>query len=92
MRKMQNISALSAIEVTELMLNFKVIKKLVLEQVKCDECGKEICNSFILKRQEATVHGIKPKDDFQCEHCPMFFSYRSTLDKHVASKHLQTNQ
>ena len=62
MRKMQNRSALSAIEVTELMLNFKVIKKLVLEQVKCDECGKEICDSFILKRQKATVHGIKPKD------------------------------
>ena len=74
MRKMQNRSALSAIEVTELMLNFKVIKKLVLEQVKCDECGKEICNSFILKRQKATVHGIKPKDDFQCELCPIFFS------------------
>ena len=67
-------------------------KKLVHERVKCDECGKEICNSFILKRHKATVHGIKPKDDFQCEHCPMFFSYRSTLDKHVASKHLQTNQ
>ena len=49
-------------------------KKLVHEQVKCDECGKEICNSFILKRQKATVHGIKPKDDFQCELCPMFFS------------------
>ena len=64
MRKMQNRSALSAIEVTELMLNFKVIKKLALEQVKCDECGKEICDSFILKRQKATVHGIKPKDDF----------------------------
>ena len=64
MRKMQSISAMSAIEVTELMLNFKVIKKLVLEQVKCDECGKEICNSFILKRQKATVHGIKLKEDF----------------------------
>jgi len=46
---------------------------------------KEICNSFILKRHKATVHGIKPKDDFQCELCPMFFSYRSTLDKHIVS-------
>ena len=43
-------------------------KKLVHERVKCDECGKEIFNSFILKRHKATVHGIKPKDDFQCEH------------------------
>ena len=42
-------------------------KKLVHERVKCDECGKEICNSFILKRHKATVHGIKPKNDFQCE-------------------------
>ena len=49
-------------------------KKLVLEQVKCVEYEEKICNSFILKRQKATVHGIKPKDDFQCELCPMFFS------------------
>ena len=67
-------------------------KKLVHEQGKCNECGKEICNSFILKRQKATVHGIKPKDDFQCELCSMFFNYLSTLDKHIVSKHLQTNQ
>ena len=62
-------------------------KRLVHERVKCDECGKDICNSFILKRHKATVHGIKPKNDYQCEHCPMFFSYRLTLEKHVLSKH-----
>merc|ERR1712088_26548 len=66
-------------------------KQLVHQRVKCDECSKEICNSFILKRHKASVHGIKPKDDFQRSHCPMFFSYCSTLEKHIASKHLQTN-
>ena len=47
---------------------------LVHERVNCDECGKEICNSFILKRHKASAHGILPKDYHQCEECPSFFS------------------
>ena len=60
---------------------------LVHERVNCDECGKEICNSFILKRHKASAHGILPKDYHQCEECPSFFSSETSLDKHVKSKH-----
>ena len=45
-------------------------KKLVHERVKCEECVKDICNLFILKRHKASVHGIKPSDAFQYELCP----------------------
>lgn len=66
-------------------------KKLVHERVKCQECGQEICNYFMLKRHRATVHGIKPKNAHQCEYCPMFFSFRASLHKHVQSKHQANN-
>jgi len=66
-------------------------KKLVHERVKCQECGQEICNYFMLKRHRATVHGIKPKNAHQCEFCPMFFSFRASLHKHVQSKHQANN-
>ena len=66
-------------------------KKLVHERVKCQECGQEICNYFMLKRHRATVHGIKPKNAHQCEYCPMFFTHRASLHKHVASKHHANN-
>ena len=47
---------------------------LVHERVKCSECGQEMCNSFILKRHKAKVHGIIPENAHQCKLCPMFFS------------------
>ena len=59
----------------------------VHNRVHCEECGKESYNSFALKRHKALVHGIKPKDVFQCEDCPLFFSGLSSLNKHVESKH-----
>ena len=59
----------------------------VHNRVHCEECGKESYNSFALKRHKALVHGIKPKDVFQCEDCPLFFSGLSALNKHVESKH-----
>ena len=60
---------------------------MVHQRVKCEECGKEICNSFILKRHKASVHGITPKDAYQCRECPSFFSTQTSLEKHVRSKH-----
>ena len=62
-------------------------KNLVHQRVKCDECGKEVCNSFTLKRHKASVHGTNPKDAYQCERCPKFFSSQTNLDKHIVSKH-----
>ena len=88
MRKMQNLSAMSAIEVMDLTPNYKVIKILVHEWIKFDKSGKEICNWFILKRHKATVHGIKSKDSFQCKQCPIFLSYLATLDKQVILYHV----
>jgi len=46
---------------------------------------KFLIRLFSKDTKQLTVHGIKPKDDFQCEHV---FSYRLTLDKHAESKHL----
>jgi len=62
-------------------------KKLVHMRVKCEVCGQEICNSFMLRRHKASAHGIVPKDVYQCKLCPMFFSLELSLDKHIESKH-----
>ena len=62
-------------------------QKQVHQRVKCEDCGKDVCNAFMLKRHRATVHGIKPIDSHQCNQCPMFFTIRSSLDKHIAAKH-----
>ena len=59
----------------------------VHQRMKCDECNQVICNTFMLKRHKAKVHGLKPKDAFECQHCPLFFSSQIVLDKHVSSKH-----
>ena len=59
----------------------------VHNRVRCEECGKESYNSFALKRHKALVHGIKPKNVFQCEYCPLFFNGQSSLEKHLISKH-----
>ena len=55
--------------------------------VKCDECGQEICNSFILKRHKATVHGTRPTNVHQCDYCPLFYNRKSALDKHMVKHH-----
>ena len=62
-------------------------KKLVHEPARCDECGKDICNSFTLKRHKAKVHGIKPSNAIFCEHCPLFFDRKISLDRHIAKQH-----
>ena len=62
--------------------------KLALHQrVKCEECGKEICNTFILRRHKASVHGITPTNAYKCKRCPSFFSTETSLKKHNNSKH-----
>lgn len=52
-------------------------------RVRCEECNQEICNTFILKRHRATVHGIKPDNTFQCDHCPLFYDSKTGLDRHM---------
>merc|ERR1712223_1593558 len=49
-------------------------KRDVHNRVKCEICGKSICNEFNLKRHQANVHGIKPKNVLQCEKCPRYFA------------------
>ena len=61
--------------------------KLVHERVECEVCHQQICNFFMLKRHKAKVHGIKPDNVHQCQHCPLFFSTKVAIDKHIATKH-----
>ena len=65
----------------------KVHKRNMHQRIKCDQCGQEICNAFILQRHKATVHGIKPTDAFQCPSCPLFFNQKASLDKHAKKHH-----
>ena len=62
------------------------------QRIKCDQCGQEICNIFILKRHKASVHGITPSDAFQCEYCPAFFEHMKAKDKHLAKHHVEKLQ
>ena len=57
------------------------------QRIKCDECMQEICNTFILKRHKATVHGTRPTNVYQCEFCPLFYNRASARDKHVLKQH-----
>ena len=57
------------------------------ERVKCDICQQEICNIFMLRRHKAKVHGIIPSNVHKCDHCPLFFSTKVAIDKHMAKKH-----
>ena len=61
--------------------------EIVHRRVKCDICDQEICNKLLLKRHKAKVHGIKPANVHQCEYCPLFFSIKAFLAKHLAKKH-----
>ena len=60
---------------------------MVHQRVKCEECGKEIYNVFALKQHRASAHGITPKDAWQCQECPKFFTVQTSLEKHIKSKH-----
>ena len=60
---------------------------LVHERVKCSECGQEICNSFMLKRHKAKVHGIIPENAHHCKLCPLFFSSKGSLNNHISKIH-----
>ena len=59
----------------------------VHERVKCEMCSMEICNSFMLKRHKAKVHGVKKSDEHHCRHCIFSFTHKSTLLKHIAKIH-----
>ena len=62
-------------------------KKNMHERVKCEICGQEICNGFMLKRHKASVHGIIPSDAHQCDYCPMFFMKLPAMKKHIEKNH-----
>ena len=51
--------------------------------MKCNEWGQKMCNTFILKRHRAKVHGVMPTNVHQCKHCPMFFSGKGSLKNHL---------
>ena len=57
------------------------------KRVTCEECGKEICNSFTLGKHMFSVHGIKPKDAIQCQFCDAFFRLEITLQNHIEKHH-----
>ena len=61
--------------------------KRVHQRVKCEECGQEICNLFMLKRHKAKAHGMKPENVLQCHHCPIFFYTKGHFDRHMAKVH-----
>lgn len=67
----------------------RVHVKNMHQRIKCDQCGQEICNVFILKRHKASVHGITPTDAYQCEFCPSFFEHLKAKEKHVAKHHVE---
>ena len=59
----------------------------VHRRVKCDECGQEMCNTFILKRHKAKVHGIKDVNEHQCKHCHLSFKLKDSFFKHMIKIH-----
>ena len=62
-------------------------KRQVHTRVNCDICGQEICNTFMVKRHKASVHGIIPSGVFQCKQCPLFFEWEKNLQYHIEKKH-----
>jgi len=62
------------------------------QKVKCEECNQEICNSFMLKRHKAKVHGTKNETAYQCEYCPLIYEQKGSLEKHVAKNHSNNSQ
>ena len=56
-------------------------------RMKCDICNQDMCNKFILERHKSSVHGIKPDNVFDCEHCSLFFKTLVSKEKHVAKHH-----
>ena len=61
--------------------------KLVHRRVKCEECGQEICNDFMLQRHKAAAHGTKPTNVLFCPHCPLFYKKQTFLHAHLSKQH-----
>ena len=59
----------------------------VHKRLKCEECGQEMCNTFILKRHKAKVHGMKDANEHQCKHCHLCFKLKAALTKHMMKIH-----
>jgi KRAB domain-containing zinc finger protein len=57
------------------------------ERQRCNICGKDICNAFLLQRHKASVHGIIPPNVLQCQYCPLFFNQEATKVKHCIKHH-----
>ena len=65
----------------------RVHVKYVHTKVRCDICNEEVCNSFVLKRHKAAVHGLVPPNSLKCQFCPMFFHTQKSLQNHLDKKH-----
>ena len=65
----------------------RVHKQYVHTKVRCEVCNEEVCNSFVLKRHKAAVHGLVPTNALKCQLCPMFFHAKKSLQNHMEKKH-----
>ena len=81
------VSNILIIIIFKFYFRLKTHQRNMHQRIKCDECGQEICNTFILKRHKATVHGTRPDDVFQCEYCPLFYNRASAREKHIQKQH-----
>ena len=62
-------------------------RRKVHRRVKCAECGQEMCNSLLLERHKAKIHGTKPSNVMSCPFCPLFYKKDIHLQNHVQNHH-----
>ena len=56
-------------------------------KIKCEVCGKEVCNNFWYKRHMAKVHGVVGENSHQCDLCSAVFDTMDAKSKHAASSY-----
>ncbi len=68
-------------------LKLKKHIRLVHTRIKCNLCGKEIANKFVMTQHKHSAHGITPDTAFPCELCPLIFTKQVNYFKHLEKKH-----
>ena len=86
-KKMAESSQLIHSIILGLSHTLRVHKQYVHTKVRCEVCNEEVCNSFVLKRHKAAVHGLVPTNALKCQLCPMFFHAKKSLQNHMEKKH-----
>ncbi len=59
----------------------------VHRRMKCNICGKEICNKLWFKRHMAKVHGVVAENAIQCDLCTVVFETMDAKSKHMMKQH-----